>query len=484
MTPSCRIPASAWGARTHPYIVDKVNHVIGVAAVIVLSFSLTYFTIMVVKGVRFVRRSKSRLRDQEQAGIGWPVDRDYAVYFLIAALNEAQVIGETVRRLIEHGPDIRVILVDDGSDDGTGQVAATAGGARVRVLRRELPNARQGKGEALNAGFATVAADVRERGLDPRQVLLCVMDADGRLSRGVLTHVTALFADKKVGGVQLSVRIRNTGKLITRFQDMEFWMISALTQFGRVGLGTVSLGGNGQFTRLAAILELGERPWSRSLTEDLDLSISLNVNGWRTVTTPMAYVDQQGVTKYRALVRQRVRWYQGTMQCAGRIPQMWRSRHLSNLGMLELSAYVLVPWAIVLPWSFIQHWLLVAAIVGDVGLLPDVASGTIPTRLLYFLGWYVASFLPNIIIGVLYGRRTKQVGTAKAFVLGHLMLLYNYVGYGATFGALWRILRRRNSWAKTARVAEVPAGRHRATTVQPGYVIPDKSQPQPIGASS
>ncbi len=88
------------------------------------------------------------------------------------------------------------------------------------------------------------------------------MDADGRLSAGALDAVLPLFADECVGGVQLPVRIRRVrGSILTLLQDLEFWGVCAIAQLGRIGSGTVSLGGNGQFTRLTALLELGQQPW-------------------------------------------------------------------------------------------------------------------------------------------------------------------------------------------------------------------------------
>ncbi|MGW1198558.1 hypothetical protein ACWD4B_22365 [Streptomyces sp. NPDC002536] len=51
--------------------------------------------------------------------------------------------------------------------------------------------------------------------------------------------------------MQLGVRIRNRrGNFLTWFQDYQFWVMAAVTQFGRNLTSTVSLGGNGQFTRL------------------------------------------------------------------------------------------------------------------------------------------------------------------------------------------------------------------------------------------
>src|SRR5690606_20154735 len=154
---------------------------------------------------------------------------------------------------------------------------------------------------------------VHERGEDPAKVVVAVMDADGRLSEGARGVVLPSFDDPDVGGVQLAGRIRNRHSWVTRCRDFQFWALSALTQLGRIRTGTVSLGGDGQFTRLSSLLELGHAPWRESLTEDLDLTISLVSRGWRCLSTPYASVDQQGVESLAGLLRQRTRWYQGHM---------------------------------------------------------------------------------------------------------------------------------------------------------------------------
>jgi len=76
--------------------------------------------------------------------------RDFTV--VIPAYNEAPVVPELVRELREaferHGLDGEVILVDDGSDDGTGDLTEreAAGWDRMRVLRHRR---NLGKTEAL-----------------------------------------------------------------------------------------------------------------------------------------------------------------------------------------------------------------------------------------------------------------------------------------------------------------------------------------------
>lgn len=71
---------------------------------------------------------------------------------VIPALNEAGVIGDLVRR-VPPGTVREVIVVDNGSVDGTAAVAAAAG---ARVVRED----RRGYGAACWAGVRAVSADV------------------------------------------------------------------------------------------------------------------------------------------------------------------------------------------------------------------------------------------------------------------------------------------------------------------------------------
>lgn len=399
-------------------------------------------------------------------GLGWPLARprrppthrrprrNYHLYVMIPCLNEALVIGPTVGNLV-HQTDGRVVVIDDGSDDDTGKRARKAGGDRVLVVRRELPVARQGKGAALNAGFRRVVEHAAGRGFDPSSVLICVMDADGRLSEGAIRQVLHLFDDPRVGGVQLPVRIRNRNRLITVMQDLEFWTLSAVSQFGRIRTQTVSLGGNGQFTRLSALLGLEREPWSDSLTEDLDLALSLMTAGWNLTSTAHAYVDQQGVTSWRRLIRQRIRWYQGTIMCSARLGELWRTPRLSNAAVLEVTLYLLVPTVLVLPWSLVFHVVLVD-MIAHLGHPPPFTlfGSSLAGRFALLAAWYLVSFAPNIATGFMYARRHRQLGVGRAMLFSHLLIPYNYIAYLATWAALWRIATGRRGWAKTERTLE------------------------------
>ena len=131
-------------------------------------------------------------------------------------------------------------------------------GDQVWLLSRKAPDARQGKGEALNAAIRFLTSSGRLAGRDPDQVIVVVVDADGRLDPHAVTAVSPYFADPMVGAVQIGVRINNRGSSrLARMQDMEFVIYTEVFQRGRRHLGSVGLGGNGQFMRLSALLSLG-----------------------------------------------------------------------------------------------------------------------------------------------------------------------------------------------------------------------------------
>src|SRR5690242_13240640 len=73
--------------------------------------------------------------------------------FLLACLNEEKVLAESLARITALPAENCVALViDDASDDRTAEIARTADPERVWLHQRRLPNARRGKGAALNDG--------------------------------------------------------------------------------------------------------------------------------------------------------------------------------------------------------------------------------------------------------------------------------------------------------------------------------------------
>ena len=97
---------------------------------------------------------------------------------VIPAFNEAPSLGDVVSRARRHGA---VLVVDDGSSDGSGAVASAAGADVLRLHRR------RGKGEALRLGFREALA----KGVDR----VITLDGDGQHDPGDIPRLLQAAAE-------------------------------------------------------------------------------------------------------------------------------------------------------------------------------------------------------------------------------------------------------------------------------------------------
>jgi cellulose synthase/poly-beta-1,6-N-acetylglucosamine synthase-like glycosyltransferase len=385
---------------------------------------------------------------------------------VVPAHDEELVIGETLRSLTALDYERYLVLVmNDGSRDRTSELArAFESTGRVRVVDRPRELAGRGKGAVLNHAYEIVnrlvdEADPRQSGegapdlfgADPTDVVIGVMDADGQLDQHALAETAWLFRNRRVGGVQIGVTIANAGDgLLPRCQDIEFVGFSHLAQAARDRLGSVGLGGNGQFTRLSALRSLGRPPWTDCLTEDLDLGLSLTRLGWRIRFCSTAWVAQEGVRTIRAWLRQRTRWAQGHYQCWSHFPVLLTARRAPLIARLDLCIYLLF----VVFVMFVTANLLftVAGAAGwlwiDNEFLTFLPAGPVRNLALLILG-----LGPVVLLFVRYqqvSRKRFRVWELPAY--GAVFVVYVYLWAIASVWAWLRLMSGRGGWSKTARV--------------------------------
>lgn len=376
-----------------------------------------------------------------------PNSGDRFYIFMMACLNEEKVLPGSLARLMSmERDDFAVLVIDDASDDSTAEIAAQSDPARVRLHRRHPPNARRGKGAALNDGLRSLADSGLLDGRSPSDVVVCVLDADGRLDPAAVSEVDRYFADPGLGAVQIGVRMYNRqANLLARLQDVEFVAYNDVFQAARRHIGTVGMGGNGQFMRLTALRDLGEEPWTDCLTEDLHMGLRLIAYGWRTENCPTTDVQQQAVLTFRRLIRQRSRWFQGHVQTSRLVPLILRTvRGKASADLLfHLSSPAVLLLASLLPIAFLFSLAGIAT--------SSYAAGHSTFQLAWLAPLYVLAFGPSYAYAHVYRRREPSLGTFRALAVSHAFVLYGYIWFFSGWWAIGRMLVRRSGWLKTAR---------------------------------
>ena len=262
-----------------------------------------------------------------------------AVDLVVAARDEEAVIGRLVERLaaLSYPADrLKIWIVDDGSEDRTPEVLSEyqARFPQLQVLRRPR-DAGGGKSGALNA----VLPNLQGR-------WLLVLDADAQLQPDLLERLVRFAEQGGWSAVQLRKSVVNPDlNWLTRAQAMEM-ALDAVIQQGRLfSGGVVELRGNGQLLQREAVLSC-EGFNEATVTDDLDLSFRLLVQQQPVALLWDPPVQEEAVTAWGALWRQRQRWAEGGLQ---RFFDYWPQLTGSEVPAarkLDLSCFFLLQYAL------------------------------------------------------------------------------------------------------------------------------------------
>ncbi|MFD7873017.1 bifunctional polysaccharide deacetylase/glycosyltransferase family 2 protein [Streptomyces sp. NPDC059766] len=252
-------------------------------------------------------RRHHRQRNRRRFGWGPTVTRPVSV--IVPAYNEKECIANTLKSLAQSTHPIEIIVVDDGSTDGTSEIARAAaeslGMTNVRVVRQE--NA--GKPAALNNGVRSASHDI-----------VVMMDGDTVFEPDAVHQLVQPFADPAVGAVAGNAKVGNRDTVIGAWQHIEYVMGFNLDRrmYDLLRCMPTIPGAIGAFRR-DAVLEVGGMS-EDTLAEDTDITIAMHRAGWRVVYQEHAKAWTEAPGSLKQLWSQRYRWSYGTMQA------LWKHR--------------------------------------------------------------------------------------------------------------------------------------------------------------
>ncbi|MDX1532196.1 MAG: glycosyltransferase family 2 protein [Rhodothermales bacterium] len=338
-----------------------------------------------------------RTRRDRRTPDGWP-----RVSVLVPARNEEANLRRLLPSLAEQDyPRFEVVVMDDGSEDGTWGVIQQHAGARVRGLRGTgPPPGWVGKVHALYAATRHARGDV-----------YLFLDADARLKdpqalRRLVERWAAAEARSGGRGAVLSglTHLRGGGRLLTSLIPFAFLTALPLPLVPRSRTPSLSAM-NGQCWMISATAYHREEPHAAlpdEVLEDVQIGRYLKRRGLR-----LTLRDLQGEVEV---------WMYGGLRAAWRgfrknmyLMQGGTLLRFLVLHGLYLGAYVLPP--LVSPWALVRLWALKAA--------SDTASRfPLRTRLLAPLSLLLGGLLPLDSAVAHHRGRVEWKGRAVARVRG------------------------------------------------------------------
>jgi dolichol-phosphate mannosyltransferase len=206
-----------------------------------------------------------------------------AIQVVIPTYNERENIQTLIPAVLALGAEYAIVVVDDNSPDGTGEVAdrlAVAAAGRVAVVHRP---AKRGIGPAYLAGFRRALAT------DP--VLIATMDADHSHDPADLARLVAASADADlVLGSRYVAGGRTRGwprfrRLISRFGGLYARLV--------LGVAVADLTGGFKVYRRATLESLDlDRIRSDGYVFQIETTYRAIQHGFRVVEVPITFVDR------------------------------------------------------------------------------------------------------------------------------------------------------------------------------------------------
>jgi cellulose synthase/poly-beta-1,6-N-acetylglucosamine synthase-like glycosyltransferase len=245
-----------------------------------------------------------------------------SVCVVLVASNEEKQIGERLRNLLtaQYPADqLRVLLVSDGSTDGTATNARALQDPQIEIVERPQ---RAGKASGLNLALSQCTADI-----------VVFADARQRFAGNAIARLVAHFADPAIGAVSGSLEIAPaasvTGAGVDAYWRYEKFLRTAESQFD----SCIGCTGAIYALRRSLFIPIPED----TLLDDVVIPLQAAAQGARVIHDPTACAFDPQSLEPEAELRRKQRTLAGNFQMLFRHPA-W-----------------LFPWGHRLWWQILSH---------------------------------------------------------------------------------------------------------------------------------
>lgn len=376
--------------------------------------------VFVSLSIRHYRKSK---KSRRRIGKYRPL-----VSVIVPAYNEELTLENCIKSLLAQTyNNIEIVIVDDGSKDGTsvvGRRLQRSNSDRIRFFGKR----NGGKASALNYGI------FRARG-----EIVVSMDADSMFTKDSLRQLVLSFCDPRLVAVGGNVKVANRDCFMGKFQAIEY--IAGLNiqrrSFATLNCMQVISGAIGAFRR-QELIEVGGYS-SDTIVEDMDITVTLARLGHRVDYNGKAVAYTEAPESVSDFLKQRYRWTYGGFQVTRKhLDLMLNPRH-GNIGMVGMPYFAIFPWIDVLI-SFLFFFALARAVVAG--------------QSLGLLAFYITmSFIQGLLL--YYALSIDKEKKRLALLSGLDCLWYNHLISFVTIKAGVNYLRGKNSgWNKLKRLGK------------------------------
>jgi cellulose synthase/poly-beta-1,6-N-acetylglucosamine synthase-like glycosyltransferase len=364
------------------------------------------------------------------------------VTIIVPVFNEEKTLAGTIESLLalDYPKDkLDILVVDDGSTDGTRQVANSfKSHPQVRVFSKT----NGGKHTAVNLGISRAKGE-----------FIGCLDADSFVDKDALSRIVRCFEDEKVMAVTPAIKVHTPENILQEMQSVEYNMGIFLRKvYGSMNAIHVAPGPFSIF-RKEVFNKLGGYVKAHN-TEDMEFAMRMHKNHYPIANVYDSYVYTVTPKTVKGLYKQRLRWVYGFLENAIDYRDLIFNKKYGNLGMFTLPAAVISIFAAL----FFTGLALVRFVSSIARRIMEIQAVGIPLRFEWpHFNWFFVNTSETAVVVyalslstlfvILVGKKLSEGNMKPHINMFYFFLFYGIIAPAWLFKAVYNVaFNKKTTW--------------------------------------